>query len=326
MININLEKNDLDKELNQNNNQNNEINDFLERQKIYENIKKEHIYKFKLENNSKPKNGDEELTFKPKINSNSELIAKTNPERIDEDINDKYQRLYEEAEILKNKKEQLIEFYNAQYSFTPKINDISKLLGNNYLSLKSDIDINNITQEPDECTFKPKILNNEKYNSIESNYKFDENISKKIEEEILNRTNRINQLKSEYFYTNIKECKFTPEINKNIYNLKMYYTNNNNYYQKGLKKHLEQMEKAKKAKQEKDERIKKAFITGENWKNNKICFKPFNLSKTNKSKNIEKIREEMKNEEMKECSFQPITNETISKNIVKKLLDEEKIE
>ena len=326
MININLEKNDLDKELNQNNNKNNEINDFLERQKIYENIKKEHIYKFKLENNSKPKNGDEELTFKPKINSNSELIAKTNPERIDEDINDKYQRLYEEAEILKNKKEQLIEFYNAQYSFTPKINDISKLLGNNYLSLKSDIDINKITQEPDECTFKPKILNNEKYNSIESNYKFDENISKKIEEEILNRTNRINQLKSEYFYTNIKECKFTPEINKNIYNLKMYYTNNNNYYQKGLKKHLEQMEKAKKAKQEKDERVKKAFITGENWKNNKVCFKPFNLSKTNKSKNIEKIREEMKNEEMKECSFQPITNETISKNIVKKILDEEKIE
>ena len=46
MININLEKNDLDKELNQNNNKNNEINDFLERQKIYENIKKEHIYKF----------------------------------------------------------------------------------------------------------------------------------------------------------------------------------------------------------------------------------------------------------------------------------------
>ena len=329
MININTDRNDFYKTMAQKNNHM-EIQDFLERQKVYEDIKKEHINKFKHENNLNTKNEKEELTFKPKINTTSELIAKTNPNRNNEETNDKYQRLYEEAEIIKNRKEQLTEFYNAQYNFTPQINEISKLIVNNCITHKNSITSlntintinNNLILEQNECTFKPRIINNEKYNSIESNYKYDENISKKIEEEISNRNNKMNKLKSEYFNNNIKECKFVPETNKNIYNLKMYYSNNDNYYQKGLKKHLEQMDKAKKAKQEKEEREKKVFITGENWKYEKICFKPFKLSKANKRKNVDKIREEIKNEEMKECSFQPITNETIKKNIVKKILDE----
>ena len=326
LININLDKNNFNKTLTQNNNIK-EINSFLERQKIYEDIKKEHINKFKIENKINENSIiNDELTFKPKINSISDLIARTNPERNGEDFDDKYQRLYNEAEILKNKKEQLIEFYNAQYNFTPTINEISKLIGqnNSYLNYKANnTDMSSIIAlEQNECTFKPKIINNEKYSSIESNYKYDENISKKIEEEIINRNNKINQLKSEYLSNNIKECKFIPQTNKNIYNLKMYHTNNDNYYQKGLKKHLEQMDKARQAKKEKEELEKNAFITGSNYNGEKINFKPFNLSKTNKRKNIDKIREEMKCEEMKECSFQPVTNEVIKKNIVKKILNE----
>ena len=328
MVNINIDKNDIDKTITQKNNSK-EIQSFLERQKVYENIKQEHINKYKLENNINHKNEEnDELTFKPKINSTSELIARTNPERIGEVFDDKFSRLYNEAEILKNKKEQLVEFYNAQYNFTPTINEISKLIGNNYsINNKNDSyymnnNINNNTLQPNECTFKPNLINNEKYNFINSNYKFDGDISKKIEQEIINRNNRINQLKSEYSYNNQKECKFVPETNKNAYNLKKYYTNNDIYYQKSLKKHLDQMEKAKKAKKEKEELEKNAFITGENYNNEKISFKPFNLSKTNKRKSIDKIREEMKDEEMKECSFHPVTNETIHKNMVKKLLNE----
>ena len=322
-ININLDKSNFNENIIQRNN-NKEIHSFLERQKIYEDIKKEHIKQFKSENNFKENNNKEELTFKPKINSTSDLIAKTNPDRIGEDFEDKFQRLYDEAEILKNKKEQLSEFYNAQYNFSPTINEISKLIGNNYLYNRntiSNMHTNNIILESKECTFKPKIINNDKYNSVESNYKYDENISKKIEEEMINRTNKINQLKSDYLSNKTKECKFIPQTNKNIYNLKMHYDNNDNFYQKGLKKYLEQMEKAKKAKKEKEDLEKNAFITGENWSGDKINFKPFNLSKSNNKKNVEKLREEMKNEEMKECSFQPITNETINKNIVKRILN-----
>ena len=331
LININLTPNEIDINKNMTINQKNntyEINDFIERQKIYELIKNERINKFKLENKINSNDDIDEYTFQPKINSTSELIAKTNPERMDEDNNDKYQRLYNEAETLKNKKEQLTEFYNAQYNFTPQINEISKLIGNNYLSRKYNNEsiTNTLTKtkvlELNECTFKPKVLNNEKFNSIESNYKFDENISKKIEEEISYRNFKISMLKSEYNINNAKECKFYPETNKNVYNLKMKYNNKDNYYQSGLKKYKEQMDKAKKAKQEKEEREKKIFITGENWKcNNNLCFKPFNLSKNNNSKTIEEIRKELVKEEMKECSFHPVTNETRNKNIVKKILE-----
>ena len=86
---------------------------------------------------------------------------------------------------------------------------------------------------------------------------------------------------------------------------------------------MEQMERAKQAKKEKEEREKKVFLTGENWKQNNMNMvpKPFKLSKNNNNK-IEKIREEIKNEEMKECSFKPITNESKNKDMVKKLLSE----
>ena len=102
MVNINIDKNDIDKTITQKNNSK-EIQSFLERQKVYENIKQEHINKYKLENNINHKNEEnDELTFKPKINSTSELIARTNPERIGEVFDDKFSRLYNEAEILKN--------------------------------------------------------------------------------------------------------------------------------------------------------------------------------------------------------------------------------
>ena len=306
----------------------NEINDFIERQKIFDNIKQEHIHKYKILNNDN-KEENEELTFKPKINSTSDLIAKTNPERMGEDHDDKYQRLYEEAEKIKEKREQLVNFYNAQYDFKPKINEISKIIGNNKKYSSNESNNNSFISNLDkiknemnsECTFKPNILANEKYNHIQSNYKFNDNISQKIQEELINKNNKMNILKSEQLYNFVKECKFVPDTNKND-NLNIY-VNNDIYYQKGLKKYMEQMERAKQAKKEKEEREKKVFLTGENWKQNNMNMvpKPFKLSKNNNNK-IEKIREEIKNEEMKECSFKPITNESKNKDMVKKLLSE----
>ena len=325
---IELNKNDVNDNMKTKNNLY-EINDFLERQKIFENLKNEHIYRYKL-NNKNNEEQNEELTFKPKINSTSDIIAKTNPERMEEDIDDKYQRLYDEAEKIKQKKEELKSFYDAQYDFKPKINELSKIIGNSISYNKknmtnSEISENIVKNEIyNECTFKPNIINNEKYKNIQSNYKYDNNISEKIKEELNNKNNRINILKTEQIYNYIKECRFIPKTNKNLSNLNINNINDDFYYQRGLKKYIEQMEKAKQAKKEQEEREKKIFLTGENWnsKNNKMIPKPFNLSKNNNKNKIEKIREEVKNEEMKECSFKPITNESKNKNIVKKLLNE----
>ena len=332
--NLELDKNDFNDIKPRNNYY--EINDFLERQKLFENIKIEKLQTYKILNENNKI--DEDLTFKPKINQKSDLIARTNPERIGEDADDRYKRLYNDAEKILEKKEQLKTFYNAQYDFTPKINKLSEIIGDNYAYRKNyllkDYTINNntinnsnnsniniIKNEIDrECTFKPKIIINKKYNYIQSNYKYDDNLSQKIKEELNNKNDKMNILKTEQLNNYIKECKFIPETNKQISNL-----NNNpldeRFYQKGLKKYMEQMEKAKMAKKEKEEKEKKVFLTGENWskRNSNIIFKPFKLSKNNSNK-IERIREEIKNEEIKECSFKPLTNESKNKNIIKNLL------
>ena len=188
-IKIELDKSDFSDIKPKNNTE--EINDFLERQEIYENIKQESINKNKIINNINKDSKNDELTFKPKINFTSDLIARTNPERIGEDIDDKYKRLYDEAEKLKQRKEQLKTFYDAQYNFTPKINELSKVIGNtillnrknffNYEIKNSFVSKENlIKNEIDiKCTFKPNIIKNQKYKNIQSNYKYDDNIPKK---------------------------------------------------------------------------------------------------------------------------------------------------
>lgn len=323
-INLNENNNDLtDIKLN---NKMHGIKGFLERQKIFENLKKENLNRYKQDNmydNEK----NEELTFIPKINSTSDLIVKINSQRMEEDIDDKYKRLYDEAEKIKQKKEELKFLYDSKYDFTPKINELSKIICTNIFYNKDNITNNKIRRRiikneiDNECTFKPKCLNNEKYKNIKSNYKYDNNMAEKIQVELNNKNNKINILKSEKLYNYLKECRFAPHINKNISNFN---TNDDIYYQSGLKTYINRMEKSKQTKKEQEEREKKIFLTGENWrpKDIKKIPKPFNLSINNNKIKIEKIKEEIKNEEMKECSFKPITNESKTKNIVKKILNE----
>ena len=311
-------------------NNNGNIEDFLERQKIYEEIKKEKIEK-KINKNNEKNNFD----FKPKINLTSEILMKTNEQRIMENKNDKFNRLYNDAQKIKERKEQLENFYNAQFDFKPKINELSKFIAkdinnnnnnfnNNNTTLQTDY-INNLTKTnfhnqnyiDEECTFKPNIYKNNNYNYVKSNYKNDEGILDRITQEQKNKIEKIKDMQNIQNQHNFEECNFSPEINKKMPN----FEENKPIYMKGMAKYLNQMEKARQAKREKEQREKEVFITGENWnKNNLITVpKPFKLSYQNNKKfnDIKKLRE---NEEMKECTFKPKTNESKNKEIIKQLL------
>lgn len=106
-----------------------------------------------------------------------------------------------------------------------------------------------------------------------------------------------------------QECKFQPEIIKDIPS----YDSKEPIMLKGFYKHLEQMEKARKAKRDKEDREKEVFMSGDNWSRDNLITipKPFNLSyqKLNNGKKVkqEKINRE---EEMRECTFKPTTNES----------------
>jgi hypothetical protein len=83
---------------------------------------------------------------------------------------------------------------------------------------------------------------------------------------------------------------------------------------KGFSRHLEQMEKARKAKLDKELREKEVFITGENWSRDNLITvpKPFNLSYKNINNNRKKdeIIKRNRQEELRNCTFTPQTNES----------------
>ena len=291
------------------NNENDNMKDFLERQKIYEEIKKEKLEKNIINNKIK-------YTFKPEINLNSNLLVKCNPERYAEKNNDKYIRLYQEAQKIKIKKEKLENELNNKYDFTPKINELSKYIGRktdiNKLNYQDNKDIEKkIKKEEEEYDFKPQLINNN-YKNIKSNYKNDENILERINEEMKNRNGRIKMMQMIKENNDIEKYNFTPEINKKIPD----FENNKPIYMKGMARYLNQMEKARKAKRDKEEREKEVFLTGEGWnKNNGITVpKPFKLSYQNNQKNKNKNEKEDKKE------LNSKINENKNREIIKKLL------
>ena len=56
-----------------------------------------------------------------------------------------------------------------------------------------------------------------------------------------------------------------------------------------------------------------------------VCYtvpEPFDLTKTNKSERLEKVRKDAEKAEMRECTFRPMTNAGKSKALLDKLLDD----
>ena len=192
-------------------------------------------------------------TFKPSINRNdrSELI--NNHSKISENnkscnIYNQYNRLYNDALIIYNRKKFLENFYNSQYTFNPKINDFSKAIGesrisqsnkaNTFSKSSNNIKINDNSGE--ECTFKPNLYYNRKYIKKESYYKNFDKIIEKINEEKAKKKEIVKKYQEFQKKKEMAECKFIPEINKKIPN---YNENNTLLSVKGVNKYLEQVEK-----------------------------------------------------------------------------------
>ena len=169
----------------------------------------------------------------------------------------------------------------------------------------------------DECTFQPKLNTNSKYDHVQSNYKNDEAILNRINEEVKSKNEKISGLQNVLVKMDTKECSFQPEINRNVPN----FESNKPMVMKGMAKYLEQMEKARKAKRDKEEREKEVFITGENWSRDNLITvpKPFKLSYQNIRKKDD-IKKQREMQEMKECTFKPKTNESKNREIIKQLL------
>ena len=260
------------------------IDDFLCRQKIYEDIKRD-----KLERKMNKSSDNILKPFHPQINKTSDILVRADKERNCEDLEMKIDRLYRKNyNKIQDRKKNLEEFYYSQYYFKPKINEVSKFVGRDTrideISKKTESEkvkmYKNLEKEDSECTFQPKFFTNpNKFSNINSNYKIDDNTNFRIHEEMLNKKEKIQEIKKRVEEEESTELNFKPKINKGM----PVFEFDEPLILKGFAKHIEKMEKAKKAKRDKEEREKEVFITGDNWnKDNLITIpKPFQLSYVN---------------------------------------------
>ena len=252
-------------------------------------------------------------------------MVKCNPERLLEKNLDKYSRLYQDAERIKNKKEKLKNELDNKYNFTPKINELSKYIGRKpgyeELNLIQEKNNKNEKIEEEEYDFTPQINQNSKYKNIKSNYKNDQGILNRINEEMEIKNKKIENMQKIKENDDILKYNFTPEINKTMPDFEN--KNNKPMYMKGMARYLNQMEKARQAKRDKEQREKEVFITGENWNKNMgiTVPKPFKLSYQNNSRK-DKCKENERNiEENKESNYRMKNNENKNREIIKKLLN-----
>ena len=146
------------------------INNFLERNNYYDEIKK--------------------LKQKVKIDS-SDILIKSDKERANETSKEKYERLSKkDYEYICEKKNALKEKELARYTFHPKINESSKYLFDipvRHRDKSKSRSKSRSYEIKEEYSFQPNI-NKKKmyYNHVKSNYKFDDSIQRNIENEMRN--------------------------------------------------------------------------------------------------------------------------------------------
>lgn len=197
-----------------------ETKNFYERQQ-------EFLHKQHEKREAKRNQEGQEFTFKPKINSTSNIIIEADPQRAGEQDTDKYNRLYQKdyqkAEAAKEALE--YELY-GKFTFKPEINNLSKLMAadrttldlieaaQNKSTLTHNVHSEMNMQKIKECTFQPKI--NKNYKEIPATYTNKEEMKAKLEEKARLRRLKHEQVMNNREYEEIKDCTFKPTINQGV--------------------------------------------------------------------------------------------------------------
>jgi len=241
----------------------------------------------------------EEYSFKPQINSTSQVVIALDPKRFNETQEQKYQRLSQPELKQYNKVKEEIEIeFKKKFTHHPTINDASRSM----IRQKS-IKIPALEKEEQECTFKPKI---NPYNAT-SRYSQREKITTQIKEREQKKAEEREQKKRNLEYEEMKECTFKPSTT-------VFSEQKEPISVKGIGRYLELKEKKRKYERELKEREKELFGYSEKYDRrevHKTVPQPFNLSKCS-----------CKGTDQKLHTFQPETNEGKNKKFLRNLASE----
>ena len=209
-----------------------------------------------------------QFSFKPKINTTSDIIVEADPQRAEEWENDKFNRLYaKDFHKVEAKKEAIKEELYGKFTYKPHINQLSKLMAadrtysdlvdvsQNKSTLTHDIHHELNMQKVKECTFKPKI--NKNYKGVTATYANKEDMKAMLKEKARQRRMKYDQEVNNKQYEEIKDCTFKPNINSGVPK-----TSNEIVVVRGLGRYMELQELASKKTKDQLEREAQVFGLG----------------------------------------------------------------
>ncbi|OMJ78671.1 hypothetical protein SteCoe_21478 [Stentor coeruleus] len=241
-------------------------------------LNRQHDYYIKSKNHKKEveNKNSEELSFKPRINLNSNFIANYKHKYAQETMDDKICRISSQAALKKqNMKKQINNDYYEKYTFEPKINNISKQLAKSTNMIDYQEELKNkrkiqaqasVAELQRICSFSPQINSLKKKSLMhtrkslqnthekqdfdkngeygESKYKQGENVLENIEKARKNKEKVLFDLKQERDFKDFSNCTFQPKKTERL-------ISENNVQVKGIERFYELRSIAKQQKIEK---------------------------------------------------------------------------
>jgi hypothetical protein len=269
---------------------------------------------------------DPHCTFKPKIDKTSAYMVEAMPERVAETLESRAKRMSND-ELMKRVqvRAQMESEQYAAYKFEPQINALSKQLGRS--ATLEELAYNaegqrerKLMAEAQEhnYSFQPVCATSKKYAKVESDYRQGDAVLKTIEERQKERMEKLEALKKQQEFDELKSCAFRPQVTEKP-------AQSGPVVVHGMDRYLELREIAKRQSEEKKDREDKAFMVNVKHDPEHLYTvpRPFQLHPSNKEQRLVQLKQEQLERERMECTFQPMTLESRNRAVINRLLSQE---
>jgi hypothetical protein len=276
---------------------------------------------------------DAQCTFHPNVGNAGRVLEHTRPARVDENEQDRIERLFKQDQHDSEQlREQISDDYYAQFSYRPKINKISRVLGRaasvdelvadeRCKQSKARAAAKQEAAEKQSCPFKPKTNKWKGKQSVGKASRIDINKPEMITANIAaarhDRDAKLAQTRRDQEYEELKSCTFTPQINEGKPE-----EPTGPIVVRGLGRYLELKEMARRKEQDKKEREHKAFSVRYTPRTYTVP-EPFNLTASRAGDKRRAVAKEREETAMKECTFRPKTMERANREMIQTLLHDD---
>jgi hypothetical protein len=273
-------------------------------------------------------------TFHPNVGNAGKVLEHTRPARVGESADERIERLFKQDQHDSEQlKEQIQDDYYAQFSYRPKINKISKVLGraatvdelvadDRGKQSRARAAAKREAAERQSCPFKP---HTNKYKGKQENLNKatrvninkPDTITANITAARHDRDAKLAQSRRDKEYEELKSCTFQPRINEGKPE-----EPTGPIVVRGLGRYLELKEMARRKEQDKKQREHKAFSVRYTPRTYTVP-EPFNLTASRAGDKRLAVAKEREETEMKECTFRPQTMERSNREMIQTLLDDD---